>query len=145
MEEIGIVKEIIGQKAIVTVQRQSGCDSCPGGSVCKLIGNEAEIEALNEAKANVGDRVKIAFRSYTYLKGTIIIYGIPSIMLVIGAVIGKEYFSRFFPAMDPDIVSAIGGFGLFAVTFLFMKGLLKKQEGIKESMPVIETIVNSEQ
>lgn len=144
MEEIGIVKEIIGQKAIVTVQRQSGCTSCPGGSVCKLIGNEAEIEALNKAMAKAGDKVRIEFRPYTYLKGTIIIYGLPAIMLVIGAVIGKEYLSKLLPAMDLDIVSAIGGFGLFAITFLFMKGLISRHEGRKESMPVIEKIVNSE-
>lgn len=144
MEEIGNIKEIIGQKAIVTVQRQSGCDSCPGGSVCKLMGNEAEIEALNEAEAKVGDKVRIVFRPYTYLKGTIIIYGIPSIMLVIGAVVGKEYLSKVLPAMDPDIVSAIGGFGLFALSFLFMKIWMKMYEGKREYMPVISEIVKSE-
>jgi sigma-E factor negative regulatory protein RseC len=145
MEEVGIVKEVIGPKAIVTVQRQSGCDSCPGGSVCKLAGNEAEIEAVNEAKAKVGDTVRIAFKPYTYLKGTIFVYGIPSIMLIIGAIVGKEYLSRVLPNMDPDIVSAIGGFGLFAMSFLFMKVWMKMYEGKKEYMPVINEIVKSEQ
>lgn len=144
MEETGVVKEIIGPKAVVTVQRQGGCDSCPGGSVCKLMGNEAEIEALNEAKAKVGDKVRIEFKQYAYLKGTIIIYGIPSIMLIIGAVIGKEYLSKLLPNMDPDIVSAMGGFGLFALSFLFMKFWSKQYEGKKEYMPIIEEIVNSE-
>ncbi len=143
MEETGIVKEIIGPKAIVTVQRQSGCDSCPGGSICKLTGNEAEIEAINEAKARAGDTVRIAFKPYTYLKGTIFIYGIPSIMLIIGAIIGKEYLSRFLPNMDSDIVSAIGGFGLFVMSFLFMKVWMKRYEGKKEYMPVIEEIIGT--
>ncbi|WP_333654227.1 SoxR reducing system RseC family protein [Dissulfurispira sp.] len=145
MEEVGVVKEVIGPKAIVTVQRQSGCDSCPGGSVCKLAGNEAEIEVVNEAKAKAGDTVRIAFKPYTYLKGTIFVYGIPSIMLIIGAIVGKEYLSRFLPNMDPDIVSAIGGFGLFALSFLFMKVWMKRYEGKKEYMPVISEIVRSEQ
>lgn len=142
MEEIGIVKEIIGPKAIVTVQRQSGCDSCPGGSVCKMMGNEAEVEAVNEAEAKAGDTVRIAFKPYTYLKGTIFVYGIPSIMLIIGAIIGKEYLSRFLPNMDPDIISAIGGFGLFAITLLFMKLWMKRYEGKQEYMPVIEEIIS---
>jgi sigma-E factor negative regulatory protein RseC len=141
MEEVGVVKEVIGPKAFVTVQRQSGCDSCPGGSVCKLAGNEAEIEAVNEAKAKAGDTVRIAFKPYTYLKGTIFVYGIPSIMLIIGAIVGKEYLSRFLPNMDPDIVSAIGGFGLFAMSFLFMKVWMKRYEGKKEYMPVIVEII----
>lgn len=143
MEEVGVVKEVFGPKAIVTVQRQSGCDSCPGGSVCKLSGNEAEIEAINEAKAKAGDTVRVAFKPYTYLKGTIFIYGIPSIMLIIGAIIGKEYLSRFLPAIDPDIVSAIGGFGLFVMSFLFMKVWMKRYEGKKEYMPVIEEIIDT--
>ncbi len=142
MEETGVVKEVIGPKAIVTVQRQSGCDSCPGGSVCKMMGNEAEIEAVNEAKAGVGDTVRLAFKSYTYLKGTVFIYGIPSIMLIIGAVIGKEYLSKLLPNMDPDIVSAMGGFGLFALSFLFMKFWTKRYEGKKEYMPVIIEVLS---
>ncbi len=142
MEETGVVKEVIGPKAIVTVQRQSGCDSCPGGSVCKMMGNEAEIEAVNEAKAGVGDTVRLAFKSYTYLKGTVFIYGIPSIMLIIGAVIGKEYLSKLLPNMDPDIVSAMGGFGLFALSFLFMKFWTKRYEGKKEYMPVIIKVLS---
>ncbi len=141
MEETGIVKEIIGPKAIVAIQRKSGCDSCPGGSVCKMVGNEAEIEAVNEAKAKAGDTVRIAFKPYTYLKGTVFVYGIPSIMLIVGAVIGKEYLSRFLPGMDPDLVSAIGGFGLFALSFLFMKFWMKRYEGKTEYMPVIEEII----
>lgn len=141
MEEVGVVKDVIGPKAIVTVQRQSGCDSCPGGSVCKLSGNEAEIEAVNEANAKAGDTVRIAFRPYTYLKGTVFVYGIPSIMLIIGAIVGKEYLSRFLPTMDPDIVSAIGGFGLFVMSFLFIKGWLKRYEGKKEYMPVVIEVV----
>jgi positive regulator of sigma E activity len=145
VEEVGVVKEIIGPKAIVTVQRQSGCDSCPGGSVCKMMGNEAEIEAINDAKAGIGDTVRIAFKPYTYLKGTAFVYGIPSIMLIIGAIVGKEYLSRFLPNMDPDIVSAIGGFGLFALSFLFMKVWMKRYEGKKEYMPIIESIVKSQE
>lgn len=141
MEETGVVKEIIGPKAIVSVQRKSGCDSCPGGSVCKSAGNEAEIEAVNEAKANVGDCVRVSFKPYTYLKGTIFVYGIPSIMLIIGAIIGKEYLSRFLPGMDPDLVSAIGGFGFFALSFLFMKVFMKRYEGKTEYMPVVEEII----
>ncbi|BCB95487.1 hypothetical protein JZK55_04090 [Dissulfurispira thermophila] len=141
MEEIGIVKEIIGPKAIVVVQRQSGCDSCPGGSICKLSGNDAEIEAVNEVKAKVGDSVRIAFKPYTYLKGTVFIYGIPAIMLIIGAIVGKEYLSRFLPNIDPDIISAIGGFSFFILTFFFMKVWMKRYEGKKEYMPVIIEIM----
>lgn len=142
MEEVGIVKEIIGPKALVAVQRQSSCESCPGGSVCKTLGgSEASIEAVNDAGAQVGDTVKVAFKPYTYLKGTALIYGIPSIMLIVGAVLGKEYLSRLFPAFDADLMAAVGGFGLFALTFLLLKLWSGRTEGRKEYLPVIVEIM----
>jgi len=145
MEEIGIVKEIIGSKAIVVVQRQSGCDSCPGGSICKLAGNEAEIETINEVRAKVGDCVRVVLKPYAYLKGTIFVYGVPTVMLVVGAIFGKEYLSKFLPAVDSDIVSALCGFGFFAIGLIFLKILAKRYEDKREYMPVISKIVKSVQ
>ena len=49
--------------------------------------------------------MKVVFKSSNYLKGTMLVYGMPALMLIIGAVLGKEYLSRFFPAADPDFVS----------------------------------------
>jgi sigma-E factor negative regulatory protein RseC len=142
VEEIGIVKEIIGTKAMVIVERQGGCESCPGGSVCKNMGGgESAIEAVNQANARLGDTVRIVFKPYTYIKGAVFVYGIPALMLIIGAVIGKEYISKIFPGMEPDLVSAVSGFGFFIFSFLVMKFILKRYEGKKEYMPVIEEIV----
>jgi sigma-E factor negative regulatory protein RseC len=142
VEEIGIVKEIIGTKAMVIVERQGGCESCPGGSVCKNMGGgESAIEAVNQANARLGDTVRIVFKPYTYIKGAVFVYGIPALMLIIGAIIGKEYISKIFPGMEPDLVSAVSGFGFFIFSFLVMKFILKRYEGKKEYMPVIEEIV----
>ena len=144
MQETGIVREVVGHKAIVAVQKQSGCESCPGGSVCKTLGGgEGLVDALNEAGAQVGDTVKISFKPYTYLKGSIIVYGLPALMLVIGAVIGKEYLPNIITGIDPDIASAIGGFGLFILSFFVMKILSNRFEAKKEYMPVIERIINN--
>jgi sigma-E factor negative regulatory protein RseC len=142
MQETGIVREVVGPKAIVAVQKQSGCESCPGGSVCKSLGaGEGLVEALNEARANVGDSVKISFKPYTYLKGSILVYGLPALMLIIGAVIGKEYLPNIITGIDPDIASAIGGFGLFIFSFIIMKILSNRFEAKKEYMPVITEIL----
>ena len=145
MEEIGTVKEVNGPKALVSMHKQGGgCESCPGNSLCKSMGGESLVEAMNEANAQAGDRVRVSFRSYTYLKGTMMVYGIPSLMLIIGAVIGKGYVSRIFPGSDPDLVSAACGFGLFAVSFLFLKLWSKRFESREEYMPVIEEILEPE-
>lgn len=145
MEEVGIVKEVTGHKAVVVVQKQDVCSACPAGSLCKTVEGGAAIEAINEANAQVGDTVKIIFKTYTYLKGTVLIYGIPALMLIIGAVVGKELVSKAFPGMDPDIISAISGFGLFLGSFFCIRFLVKRFEGKKEYMPVISEILKGEQ
>lgn len=143
MKEIGVIKEISGSTAIVSVQRQSACDSCPGGSICKLVGNEAQIEAINKANARVGDIVEVKFMPYTYLKGTIFVYGIPALMLIVGAIIGKEILGRFFSNIDPDLLAALTGLSLFILSFFFIKLFSKNLGTKKEYMPVIESIIKT--
>ncbi len=143
MEEIGIVKEINGIKAIISVQKRDSCASCPGGTLCRTLGaGEALMEAYNHVDARVGDTVKVVFKSSNYLKGTLIVYGLPSLMLIIGALLGKEYLSRFFPAADPEILSAGAGFGFLVITFLVIKLWSNIFELKKEYMPIIEEIIN---
>jgi len=144
MEEIGIVKRIDGPRAFVAVQKQSACEKCAVGSVCKgTDGDEAGLEAVNAAGARVGDTVRVVFKAYSYLKGTLLVYGLPSLLLIVGAVIGKEYAGRFFPGADPDIVSAVAAFGLCAAGFLSIKLFTSKVEGKKEYMPVIEEVLSN--
>jgi sigma-E factor negative regulatory protein RseC len=142
MEEIGVVKEADGPKAIVMVKRQSSCDACASGSSCKVTQSGAEIEAFNAVRAKVGDTVMISFKAFTYLKGTLLIYGIPAISLVAGAIIGKEYLSVFFPSADPDLLSAMAGFGFMLLSFAGVKLFIKRFEKKKELIPVIEEIIS---
>ncbi|MCC6347137.1 MAG: SoxR reducing system RseC family protein [Nitrospirales bacterium] len=144
MEETGVVREIKGPRALVAVQRQNSCESCPGGSLCSSLGgNEGRIEALNNAHARVGDTVRVVLKPYTYLKATLLVYGIPSLLLIVGAVIGKEYLAPLL-GMDPDGASAVGGFGLFVLCFLLMKLFVRRFEAKQEYMPVIEEILSTE-
>ncbi|MFN3480160.1 MAG: SoxR reducing system RseC family protein [Thermodesulfovibrionales bacterium] len=141
MEETGIVKSLSGALAIVVVERKSACDQCKAG--CKVTDSGAEIEALNPVKAKIGQRVKVIMKPYTYLKGSIIIYGIPALALIIGAIIGKELLASIHPftGLDPDVVSAITGFGAFVLSFLVVKIWSMKIEKKIEYKPVIEEIL----
>lgn len=141
MEEIGIVKSIEGITAKVSVPRKSACEGCTAGT-CKPDEQSMEIEALNKAKAKVGQRVLVTLKASTYLKGSAIVYGIPAIALIIGAILGKELFSNFIKDIDPDILSAIFGFGAFALTFLAVKIWSASVERKTESKPVIEKILD---
>jgi sigma-E factor negative regulatory protein RseC len=142
MEETGVVTRVEGPKAFVLVKKQSACDACASGASCKISESGSEIEAFNSAGAAPGDTVKVSFKAFTYLKGTLLIYGIPALALVVGAVVGKEYLANYFRSMDPDILSAIAGFGFLIVSLVLVKLLIRKFENRKELVPVVEEIIS---
>lgn len=141
IEEIGVVKSVEGVLAKVDVPKKSACEGCTAGT-CKPDEQCMEIEALNRAGAKVGQRVKITVKSITYMKGTMLVYGLPAIFLVLGAVVGKELVSKFVPGVDPDILSALFGFGACAISFVIVKILSDVAGKNIESKPVIEKILD---
>lgn len=141
MEETGLVIKIEGNKAFVAVEKSSACEGCPAGSICKPSDEGSIIEAINEAQANIGDRVTVSFKAFSYLKGSIIVYGIPAISLIAGAIIGKEVLKEAVN-LDPDLLSAIGGLGALGISFLAVKFFSKKLEKKKEYIPVVERILS---
>jgi sigma-E factor negative regulatory protein RseC len=140
MEEQGVVKSIEGVYATVLVARKSACDQCKAGT-CHVSGEGAEIEALNKAQAQVGQTVRVVMQPYTYLKGSLMVYGMPALGLILGAVLGKEYLSPYFPGRDPDGVSAVAAFAAFALCLLLVKIWSARAEKKVELKPVIEEVV----
>jgi sigma-E factor negative regulatory protein RseC len=139
MDEIGIVKSLHGNVAMVSVERKSACDQCRAG--CSLTESGAEMEALNEAGAKVGQRVRVTVKPFTYLKSSIFVYGIPALMLILGAIIGKEMLPHIFLNHDPDTLSAISGFGALLISLVVVKIWSMHAEKKTEYKPVIEEII----
>jgi positive regulator of sigma E activity len=140
VEEVGLVKSVDGSLATVAIEKKSSCEGC-SLKICKPDEQHMEIEALNSVHAVVGQKVKVALKSYSYLRNSAVVYGIPALFLVLGAVAGKEIISAFFTNADPDIVSAFSGFGASAFSFLCIK-LWSLKAGTKTALkPVIEEIL----
>ncbi len=140
MEEIGVVKAVDGVIAKVLVEKKSICEKCTE-SKCLFTDEGAVIEALNSVKAREGQKVRVVFKPYAYLKGSALIYGIPALGLIVGAVIGKELISRFVKQMDPDLLSAIGGFGMFIIFYIASRLVSRRMEKKIEYKPVVEEIL----
>lgn len=126
--------------AIVAVPKKSACEGCTAGT-CKQEEQSMEIEAVNQAGAVEGQRVRVSIRSSAYMKGAMVVYGLPAIGLVLGAVAGKEVVSRFVTGVDPDILSAVVGFAVFGMALVMVR-LWANSTGKKvETKPVIEEIL----
>lgn len=142
IEETGIVTHTEGNIAKVVVQRRGECEGCGARGVCEPSEGGMEIEALNPLQAKTGERVKIAIRAAAYLKGSIIVYGLPLTALIVGAILGKNIAEKFFKELNSDIAAAVLGFAFLLITFIIIKVWSKKAETKVEYKPVIDKIIS---
>ena len=141
VEEVGIVMNVEGTVAKVSIPKKNACEGCSLG-ICKEQEQSMEIEAINSIHARVGQKVRIVLRSYSYLQGSIIVYGIPAIGLIAGAVLGREVLSPYFPKFDPDVVSALFSFCACILSFLAVKLWSRRAAREEHRKPVIEEILD---
>ncbi|MBO5930315.1 MAG: SoxR reducing system RseC family protein [Clostridia bacterium] len=89
MEQIGIVKQIIRTEAVVLVRRASACGEncahCKGG--CQPTNITAKVE--NKAGAAVGDTVKIETDTKGVILAAVLLYFVPCLVAIMGAVISR--------------------------------------------------------
>ena len=124
IEEVGSVVELKG-KGIATVlcEKQSFCAHCASMDSCQ-VGNDGRsrlVEVLNLHGAKVGDRVKLATSSRTFLQSSFILYIVPLLFLLLGAVSGKLLGSYLNLALDPDLLAAIIGIAFLCGSFLLIR------------------------
>lgn len=142
-EDIGIVKSVHDISATVILQKSGDrCGTCCSG--CDTAKEGLEVEALNPIGAQVGQRVRIAFKPYDYMKGVIFVYGLPMLLFILGAVIGKGLGEAHFPQYSSDLVAATVAFALLLLSYLVLQVWSKKADSGHGSHPVIESIIDDD-
>lgn len=100
-QAIVIADDVAGDGHItVRVDRKSACESCQMKAGCgqKLVNDNSqkkciEFELNNEVNAQVGDRVTLAIPESSFMQASIVMYVIPLILMIVGAVLAESYFS----------------------------------------------------
>ncbi len=142
-EETGIVTKVEGIMAMVAVQKKDACDACSAKDACRSTGeNEALLEAINSAKAEVGQTVRISMKPMTYLKGTMLVYGLPLVLFLAGAIAGQRIGEEYFSETSSDLVAAVTGFAALFISLIIIKIWSGKTESRKGNQPIIEEIIN---
>ncbi len=142
IEEVGTVTKVEGVTALVAVKKKSSCDGCTAGGACKTTADGAEIEAINPIHAKEGQTVKLSMQPYTYLKGSMLIYGMPVVILITGAIIGKNIGEKYITGVDSDLVAAVLGFSCLLLSFIGIKIWSRNISSKTEYKPVIEEIIS---
>jgi sigma-E factor negative regulatory protein RseC len=136
-EEVGTVLKAGGGVAKVLVKRNAACDHCPSRSCCASLGGDLKrVDVSNIIGAKEGQQVKIGISPKTILKVSFILYMIPILALIIGAMFGGHL-----GAQHKEIWAISVGIGFFIGSYFVIKGLSKRFENKAEYLPVVTEIL----
>ncbi len=121
LKETGLVIKVENDIAWVNTQSKLACSSCQVESTCgngileKYLAGKVFISKIdNLLNAKVGDEVVISIPKTSVSKASLIVYGLPLLMLFIGAILGDIYFLS-------EIMSIFLGFVGLAVGIMMIK------------------------
>ncbi|MDT8441471.1 MAG: SoxR reducing system RseC family protein [Desulfuromonadales bacterium] len=124
IEEVGTVIELPGkQTARVLCKKSSLCENCASSGACSLGDDDRSrvVEVTNTLGAGIGDQVKIVTSTRMFLHSSFMLYIVPLIALVIGAVAGKLIGESMIDTIDPNLLSAILGLFFLVGSLLLIR------------------------
>lgn len=127
MEQCGTVKKITGEYVEVEVKRSTACETCSAAHACPSAKRDTVVRALNDAGAEVGDRVKLVTPSVNVLWYAFAVFVFP-LLLAFGAF---AVTSHYVDNENYAILAAVVGFIVgFAVVFFTVERHAKKRGAI---------------
>ncbi len=146
IEEYGSIIELKSKDvAVVLCQKSSFCENCAAEGICHVGDDNSSktVEVHNHLAAGIGDRVKIATTTRSFLQSSFLLYIVPLIFLIIGAVSGQLLGEYLAGGPDPNLLSALLGTAFMAGSFLVIR--VSSQTLSKEAyMPRVVAIVDPE-
>ena len=124
--EEGIVIDSQNGKAEIALISSDNCEECDAKLFCKPKGETTQIlEVLDPFGVKPGDEVKISIKGGSVLKATIIMYGIPLLLLFLSILFGMDYFKN---TKFPEAYSFLTGLVLMGIYFslIYISPKLKK-------------------
>lgn len=147
IEEYGVVVSLKSEKvAVVTCIKTSACKGCASEKLCSLGRDDGKrlVEVHNSLFAKAGDRVKIATTNNAFYKSSFLVYILPLIFLILGALLGQWVAGHYITGIDPNLVSFTLGVLFMVGTFL---GIYRLNRHLpkEEYMPMIVEILTDEE
>ncbi len=141
-KEVGEIVAVTGRTAQVKMTRSSQCSSCSCAGFCNPFGTDwMVVTADNALGAAAGQKVRITYHVDGEVKASFILYIVPVLALLLGAMIGAAI--RLFG--NEDFSAVVVGLSFMAVSFLLIRTYAAWKYGRKRSYHPIITGVLSEQ
>lgn len=124
IEETALVVKCEGDFAWVEAQRKSACGQCSvnkacgTGTIAKIWNQKTtQMKAINKAQAHEGESVLIGLQENALVQGSLIIYLLPIVSMILFAIFGEQMAEQWqlASAEVTSIVFAIIGFALAGI------------------------------
>ena len=127
--------------AVVVTEKSDACSNCESAQFCHALADCSRLETrvLNQAGAEVGDTVSISLSSKTVLKSALLLYILPTVSFLIGAVAGTGFHKQL-GIGDTGAAIVFGFAGLF-LGFAIARLISKRQTASRKLIPVITRII----
>lgn len=119
MGEVGKVIEINGKKVTVELERKEACARCRACSV-GLKSETMVIECFNACGAGVEEKVEIMLEEKSFILAVLIMYGIPFLCFMAGAV-GGYYSSLALEIGYNELIGFAVGLVLVMLSYLWIR------------------------
>lgn len=141
--EEGIVIKIDSDLARVRTTKSSACKSCTAKNSCSstAAGKDMEVDAINMAGAQVGDRILLHFETASLLKATFLLYIFPILCMLFGASVGHWLSMKH--GLNVSAVSAIAGFSCLILAFVMVRTKANKMAQNERYRPKIVKILRA--
>lgn len=123
--EEGIVLENRDNKSLVEVLNKARCATCSHSWMCTGNRDLSKIEVKNPINAKIGDKVIFKYSEKEVYKFSLLLYGIPLFMFVIGGIIG--YFLPDISNLNisNDLRGLIFSFIFLGASFFLLKRIAR--------------------
>ena len=146
IEERAQVVAVEGDNVLVQTQRQSSCGACAVKSGCGtsvlagIVGQKmTQLRLPNTLGAKPGDEVLLGMAENALVAGSLLMYVLPLLMLLLGALAGELLATQL--GMDAELTPIAGGVVGFVLAIWLVRGLLRKSTTGRHMQPVMLRII----
>lgn len=143
LEETARVVQVDEDAVWVETQRRSTCGSCSASKGCgtaaisRALGKRRSIvRALSSMPLKIGDEVIIGIRERALVKGSLAVYAVPVLLLLLGALLGELGAQRFL-WQSAEAGSLVLGISGFAAGLLWLRRFTRRIRSDADFQPVV--------
>ena len=131
VEEQGVIVSVQGSEVSIAPLAESGCNACLSNGVCgtallsTMFGKKQRLlVAENTIDAKPGEQVIIGLNRTALVLVSLMVYLLPLLMLILGAIAGDAVGHRA-GLEDAEVISILSGIGAASLTFIFVSRVVR--------------------